>query len=396
MGSEATVGFVTNPVAESGSYRMFKVVKELGQVVDSVKANHILFGIQGKSPEEKVAIETKAKEVLAQIKSGGNFAALAKEHSEDKSNSDKGGELDWFGRNAMVQPFEDAAFDATGNGLLPELVETTYGYHIIDIVDLKRTNKYLLASISRLLDPSESTREILYRQAGNLASSKNIAEYEALTKEYNLLSLQANDLKQNARSMNNIYDPSVRQAIRWAFEEDTKVGSISNEVFEVDNQYIVMLLKSRTKKGIQPLSKVYEQVRRKVIEESKRKYIMAKLEGKTGTLEEMATAFGEQARVLSQQNYTYITNALNGVGFAPKAVGLAFGMKEGQISKPIADESGVLIMKVEKRSEAGEVADYAKYKTPLEQDRQQPYNAGGILRAIKQLTETEENIDSFY
>ncbi|WP_338767628.1 SurA N-terminal domain-containing protein [Bernardetia sp. ABR2-2B] len=395
-GEDVMIGMVSEPVIVKDVYTMFKVVKEVGEVVDSVKANHILFNTQGKSPEEKLALEAKAKEVLAQAKNGGNFAALAKEYSDDKSNSEKGGELNWFGRNAMVKPFEDATFGATQTGILPELVETNYGYHIIDIENLKRTNKYLVASVGRLLEPSQSTREALYRQAGDLASSKNIAEYEERTKQYNLLSLQANDVKQNARSLNNIYDPSIRQAIRWAFEENTKVGDISNEVFEVDDQYIVMTLKSRTKKGIQPLSKVYEQVRRKVLEEAKKKEILARLEGKTGTLEEIATAFGEEARVLSQPNYTYITTALNGVGFAPKAVGMAFGMKEGETSKAIVDETGIVIMKVEKYNNAGEVADYAKYKEPLNQDRQQLFNTNGILRAIKQLTDTEENIDSFY
>ena len=396
MGEEVKIGFVANPVAANGTYKMYKVVKEVGEVADSVKASHILFNTQGKSPEEKLAIETKAKEILEKAKNGGDFAKLAEEYSEDQGSKVKGGDLSWFGRGAMVKPFEDAAFGVTSEGVVPELVESQYGYHIIKVTGLKKTNKYLVASVSRLLDPSESTRESLYRKAGDLASSKSMSEYEERVKEYNLLSLQANDVKQNARSMNNIYDPSIRQAIRWGFEPNTKVGSISNEVFEVDNQYIVMVLKSRTKKGIQPLSKVYEQVRRKVIEEAKKKDIMAKLEGKTGTLDEMAKAFGEQARVLDQKNYTYITNAINGVGFAPKSVGVAFGMKEGEVSKPIADESGVLIMKVEKRSEAGEVADYAKYKEPVEQDRQQPYNSGGILRAIKQLTDTDENIDSFY
>ncbi len=396
MGSEVMPGFVANPVAGNGVYKMYKVVKAVGEVVDSVKASHILFNIQGKSPEEKLAIETKAKEVLATAKNGGNFASLVKEHSEDEGSKIKDGDLSWFGRGAMVKPFEDATFGATNEGIVPELVESQFGYHIINVTGLKRTNKYLVASVTRLLDPSESTREILYRQAGDLASSKNMTEYEERVKQYNLLSLQANDVKQNARSLNNIYDPSIRQAIRWGFEPNTKVGSVSNEVFEVDNQYIVMALKSRTKKGIQPLSKVYEQVRRKVIEDIKKEDIMAKLEGKTGTLEEIAATFGEQARILDQKNYTYITNALNGVGFAPKSAGMAFGMKEGEISKPIADESGIVIMKVEKRTEAGEVADYAKYKDPLVQDRQQPYNSGGILRAIKQLTDTEENIDNFY
>lgn len=397
MGEEVVIGTVSNPIAANTTYKMFKVVKAVGEVVDSVKANHILFSLtQGASEEEKQAIRTKAEDVLKQAKNGGNFAALAKEHSGDQSNKDKGGELDWFGRSAMVKPFEDATFGATKNGILPELVETDYGFHIINITGLKRTNKYLVASITRLLDPSQATRENLYRQAGNLASSKNMKEYEQLTKEYNLLSLQANDVKQNARSLNNIYDPTIRQAIRWAFDENTKPGDISNEVFDVENQYIVMVLKSRTQKGIQPLSKVYEQVRREVIKEVKQKDILAKLAGKTGSLEETAKLFGDKALILDQQDYTYITNAINGVGFAPKAAGAAFGMKAGEVSKPIADETGVLIMKVEKRSEAGEVADYAKYKEPLEQDRQQIFNAGGILRAIKQITKTEENIDSFY
>lgn len=400
MGEEnVTVGFVADPVAARGTYKMFKVVKELGIVTDSVEASHILFNTQGKNPEEKLALETKAKEVLEQAKKGSDFAELAKEHSDDGSKN-KGGELSWFGRGAMVKPFEDATFEAEKEGVVAELVESQFGYHIIKVTGIKKVNKYLVASTSRLLDPSEATREKLYRQAGNLASSKNFSEYEALVKDYNMLSLQANDVKQNARSMNNIYDPSIRQAIRWGFDKNTKVGSVSNEVFEVEgnpnNQYIVMVLKSRTEKGIQPLSKVYEQVRRKVLDEVKQKEIMAKLQGKTGTLEELAKEFGDQARILDQQNYTYITTALNGVGFAPKAVGMAFGLKEGELSNPIADETGVLIMQVEKRTEAGEVADYAKYKTPLEQDRQQPYNSSGIIRAIKQLTNTEENIDSFY
>ncbi|HEY1404767.1 MAG TPA: peptidylprolyl isomerase, partial [Pyrinomonadaceae bacterium] len=74
----------------------------------------------------------KAEEVLAKLRAGGDFAALAKEHSGDPSNKEKGGDLGWFGRGMMVKPFEEAAF-ALKPGELSGIVETQFGYHIIKL-----------------------------------------------------------------------------------------------------------------------------------------------------------------------------------------------------------------------------------------------------------------------
>ena len=79
----------------------------------------------------------KAGELLAQLRAGGNFAALAKEFSVDTSNKDRGGDLGWFGRGMMVKPFEDAAF-ALKPGELSDIIETQFGYHIIKL-DERRT-----------------------------------------------------------------------------------------------------------------------------------------------------------------------------------------------------------------------------------------------------------------
>jgi peptidyl-prolyl cis-trans isomerase D len=99
-----------------------------------VRASHILFTTEGK--DEK-AVQAKAEEVLKLAKApGADFAALAKQHSEDESNNTNGGDLDYFGRGRMVPEFENVAF-AMKNGEISDLVKTSFGFHIIKMVDNK-------------------------------------------------------------------------------------------------------------------------------------------------------------------------------------------------------------------------------------------------------------------
>ena len=81
-------------------------------------------------------ISEKAEEILKQAKNGVDFAQLAKKYSEDTS-SENGGDLDFFGKGQMVEPFEKAAFSLKSGELYPEIVETDYGYHIIKKTDEK-------------------------------------------------------------------------------------------------------------------------------------------------------------------------------------------------------------------------------------------------------------------
>lgn len=101
---------------------------------EQVSARHILFMIQADSGEEgKAAKRKEAEEVLAQLKAGGDFAAMAQAHSDCPSSS-KGGDLGYFGRGQMVPPFEEAAF-ALQPGQMSDIVETRFGYHIIRVED---------------------------------------------------------------------------------------------------------------------------------------------------------------------------------------------------------------------------------------------------------------------
>lgn len=105
---------------------------------EQVKASHILVKVDASAtPEQKAAAKTKIEGLLKQAKAGGDFAALAKENSDDPGSKMRGGDLGFFDRNTMVKEFADAAF-ALKVGDISGVVETQYGYHIIKVTDRQK------------------------------------------------------------------------------------------------------------------------------------------------------------------------------------------------------------------------------------------------------------------
>jgi peptidyl-prolyl cis-trans isomerase C len=101
---------------------------------EQVRASHILFMAgEDATDEAKAEKRGEAEKVLAQIRDGGDFSALATANSDCPSAS-KGGDLGYFSRGQMVPPFEEAAF-AMKPGDVSGLVETRFGYHIIKLTD---------------------------------------------------------------------------------------------------------------------------------------------------------------------------------------------------------------------------------------------------------------------
>ncbi|MBP6859282.1 MAG: peptidylprolyl isomerase [Candidatus Magasanikbacteria bacterium] len=87
-------------------------------------------------PDMKEPLRVQAQQVLDQVKNGGDFAALAQQHSSDGS-AQNGGDLGWFSKGQMVKEFEQAAFSLKKGEVYPTLVETQFGYHIIKLDDRK-------------------------------------------------------------------------------------------------------------------------------------------------------------------------------------------------------------------------------------------------------------------
>ncbi|RZL67820.1 MAG: peptidyl-prolyl cis-trans isomerase [Variovorax sp.] len=102
------------------------------------RASHILITAPSSAPAaEREKAKAKAEELLAAVRKAPNtFADVARQNSQDTGSAEKGGDLDFVTRGAMVKPFEDAMF-ALKKGDISDVVETPFGYHIIQLTDIK-------------------------------------------------------------------------------------------------------------------------------------------------------------------------------------------------------------------------------------------------------------------
>jgi peptidyl-prolyl cis-trans isomerase D len=121
-----------------------------------VRAQHILFKTQEKTPEEIEKIREKAREVLERARKGEDFAALAKQFSED-STAANGGDLGDFGRGQMVPEFENAAF-GLGVGGMSDIVQTQFGMHIIKVNEKQEQRERPFEELKEAIRPIVETR----------------------------------------------------------------------------------------------------------------------------------------------------------------------------------------------------------------------------------------------
>jgi len=111
------------------------------------RARHILFKVaEDASAETRAAKKAEAEKVLEQVKSGGDFAALARRFSEDGSR-EKGGDLGFLGRGQMVASFENSVF-ALKSGEVSGVIETPFGYHLVKLEEVRPATTQSLAEAS--------------------------------------------------------------------------------------------------------------------------------------------------------------------------------------------------------------------------------------------------------
>lgn len=131
------VGDVSMPVRTKFGYHILKIVDKR-KAVGQVKVAHIMVALpKDAKPEDIEKAKAKINDIYKKLKDGEDFAKLATEYSDDKGSAKQNGELPWFGIGRMVPEFEQAAFNLKKKGDYSEPIQTSFGWHIIKLVDSK-------------------------------------------------------------------------------------------------------------------------------------------------------------------------------------------------------------------------------------------------------------------
>jgi peptidyl-prolyl cis-trans isomerase C len=134
--------------------------------IEEVKASHIL-----------VDDEKKAKDIIAKLDAGEDFAKLAGENSKDTGNKEKGGDLGWFAKGDMVPEFSEAAFKISKGGISKEPVKTQFGWHVIKVEDKRERPKPSFDEVKPMIQ-ADLRREKLEGMLDNWRQTAKIEKFD--------------------------------------------------------------------------------------------------------------------------------------------------------------------------------------------------------------------------
>lgn len=379
LGANIKKDSVYGPILENGKYAVYKVMDVKTDPKDTVffaSVKHILFMTQGLDQAKKDSVKALASKVLSDLSAGADFNQMVQLYSGDPGSKSKNGEYLAFPKGQMVKPFEEAAFNSPV-GLVRRLVETTYGYHILYVLEPKTNRQVLLGSVEKNIIPLADTKSDIYRKLQDITRQiKDTASLSEVVKKDPAFTRQsARNVVPNSPSLQGV--TKGQQVLNWAYNE-ASVGDVKFFNLE-DNQMVIAMLTGTRSKGEASIDDVRTEITPAVMNQLKGDEIIANLK-KQGDLskkdfQEIATAYGPTAVTNTGKDISFASGNIPGMGNEALALGYIFGLKEGQRSGIVKGENGVFIVEVVKVTKAAEVADYNQPKTQKQQQRMYQYNS---------------------
>lgn len=294
------------------------------------RVSHILIAApQDATPAERAKAKAKAEEILAQVrKQPDSFAKLAEENSQDPGSAAKGGDLGYFGRGAMVKPFEDAAFKLKENEI-SDIVQTDFGYHILKLTGIKpaetkpfeqvkgelATEYQQQQQAKKYAQLADQFTNMVYEQSDSL---KPVADKLHLKIETADVGRMPNPALGKDSLLNN------EKLLRAIFGEDALKNKRNTEAVDVGQGVLVSAhVIDYQPAAVPALGKIEAQVRQKVVAEQAAEQARKAGEARLADLRKRGSADGFAAvQTVSRDNPGKL---------APKALTAIFGADAGKL-----------------------------------------------------------------
>ena len=331
------------------------------QTPGQVRASHILLRVDGDDDEPVAA---RAAALAAEARGGADFAELAREHSEDETNAESGGDLGSFGRGRMVPEFENAAF-AMAAGEISDPVRSPFGFHVIQVTEKQEEVTQPFAEVRGAIENvlkrerSSARATSLARAIATEATTPQDLERAASARGYEL---QESGFAARGEPILGLGLAQEVSAQAFAIDPGSVAGPVPTPsgpafvtVTDIQDPYIP------------ELDEVREQVREDVILKKSLTLAQERAAGAAETLQtaEDFVAAAEQAELsLGSSDFVTRGSTLPEVGSSPAVEAVAFAMTPGTVSDVIQTGNAVAIVHLAERVEAS-AADLAQNRDTL-------------------------------
>jgi len=310
------------------------------------RASHILFRIASDAPEKEVArVEAKARAVLKQAREGGDFAELARKHSQD-GTATNGGDLGFFGRGQMVPEFEQAAFSLPV-GSISDLVRTGFGLHIIKVTDSRegRTTPFeeVRDTLRDELRMNGARSQVLQRSA-EFARAAAGGKLESAARSQGLTVNETGPVYQGGA----LPTLAASQPVVAAMLELAPDGV--SEPIAVPGGQVVVQVTGTLPAAPRPLPEIRDRVQRELEEERRRRRVedaMASLPPAAG-LKNLAKKLGVEVK---SENDLARGAPLTGIPSSPAIEEQINSLAPGTLGAPITTPLGILVLSVRQRQD---------------------------------------------
>lgn len=346
---------------------------------------HILISSGATRTEDRA--KAISDSLIRVIKANDNFAELVPQVSEDPGSIENGGEYKWFAEGMMVPEFNDASFNGAIGQI--QLVKTSFGYHIVEVLGQGDRITPELAIVTKVVRPSEYTMRSIEERAYDYIYTLNDMEGDSIFTRLALDS--AIDVKTTRLYLSNDYVLGVNNSdamLKFAFNSNTKEGTISDPILDGD-KYVVAIVNNVIDEGVPGFEDVKEVMRGPALIDKQAIAYIAKMSNHK-TLEEAGATLTNGFVRKGEVTFTS-TAVFNGGRPEPAVIGMLFtNITVGVPLVPIQGEEGVYLFMVDADLPAEETTDLAVTADPLRIKRAQTSDT----KVIKALREKADLVDN--